>query len=102
MSTPSTSPSVVKHVYTFGSPAVLIFLAFFAAKVTGLIGWNWWLVCLPLYFYLALLVSVVAIAIAVIAAVALCAGFVLLIAWAYEAMAQRRQAKRRATRRAVL
>lgn len=36
----------------------LLGLLFIALKLTGVITWSWWLVLLPLYFGLAILVAI--------------------------------------------
>lgn len=36
----------------------LLTVAFIVLKLTGVIAWSWWLVLLPLYGYLVLLLSV--------------------------------------------
>jgi hypothetical protein len=29
---------------------IILFLVFLIFKLTGIINWSWWIICLPIYF----------------------------------------------------
>lgn len=54
------------------SLCIILFVVFLVLKLTGVIAWSWWLVCLPLIIYagfIVLLLIIVAI-VAIIAVLA--------------------------------
>ena len=57
-----------------GCVAFILFLVFLVLKLTGVIAWSWWIVCLPLIVYGAVLLLCIAIVIIV-------AIILLIIAW---------------------
>ena len=54
-------------IQTVGITNILVFLAFFFAKIYDKIDWSWWLVFSPLWIPLAVLILILVIACIVIA-----------------------------------
>ena len=52
------------------SLCIILFVVFLILKLTGVIAWSWWLVCLPLIIYAGFIV----LAFVIIAIVAVIAG----------------------------
>ena len=52
------------------SLCIILFVVFIVLKLTGVISWSWWLVCLPLIIYAGFIVLVLIIS-AIVAIIAI-------------------------------